>query len=189
MISLIVLSYFIDVFGEGKFISGLIMGVIESMSFFFKVVFGYVSDCFKKRKVFVFIGYVFLIFVKGVLVFICFWWDFLMLRVFDRIGKGIRMVLRDVLIVELSEKGKSGKFFGFYRMMDMLGVVVGLFVVIGIFKFFEGLLVEKVYCYVFLLLVVLGLILFLVILFFVKDRGVEVKKKIIGILMFRDRNL
>lgn len=35
MISLIVLSYFIDVFGEGKFISGLIMGVIESMSFFF----------------------------------------------------------------------------------------------------------------------------------------------------------
>lgn len=58
MISPIVPSYLTDVLGgEGKLISGSIMGAIESMSSLFKVAFGYVSDRFRKRKTFVFIGY------------------------------------------------------------------------------------------------------------------------------------
>ncbi|BAD85844.1 predcited permease, major facilitator superfamily [Thermococcus kodakarensis KOD1] len=189
MISPIVPSYLTDVLGEGKLISGSIMGAIESMSSLFKVAFGYVSDRFKKRKAFVFIGYALSTLAKGALAFTRSWWDFLTLRALDRIGKGIRTAPRDALIAESSEKGKSGKSFGFHRMMDTLGAVAGPLVAIGILKLLEGLPVEKAYRYVFLLSAVPGLISLLVILLFVKDRGAEVKKKITGISTLRDRNL
>lgn len=189
MISPIVPSYLTDVLGEGKLISGSIMGAIESMSSLFKVAFGYVSDRFRKRKAFVFIGYALSTLAKGALAFTRSWWDFLTLRALDRIGKGIRTAPRDALIAESSEKGKSGKSFGFHRMMDTLGAVAGPLVAIGILKLLEGLPVEKAYRYVFLLSAVPGLISLLVILLFVKDRGAEVKKKITGISTLRDRNL
>lgn len=177
MISPIVPSYLTDVLGEGKLISGSIMGAIESMSSLFKVAFGYVSDRFKKRKAFVFIGYALSTLAKGALAFTRSWWDFLTLRALDRIGKGIRTAPRDALIAESSEKGKSGKSFGFHRMMDTLGAVAGPLVAIGILKLLEGLPVEKAYRYVFLLSAVPGLISLLVILLFVKDRGAEVKRR------------
>ncbi|AMQ18926.1 MFS transporter [Thermococcus peptonophilus] len=189
MISPIVPSYLTDVLGEGKLISGSIMGAIESMSSLFKVAFGYVSDRFRKRKTFVFIGYALSTLAKGALAFTRSWWDFLTLRALDRIGKGIRTAPRDALIAESSEKGKSGKSFGFHRMMDTLGAVAGPLVAIGILKLLEGLPVEKAYRYVFLLSAVPGLISLLVILLFVKDRGAEVKKRITGISTLRDRNL
>lgn len=189
MISPIVPSYLTDVLGEGKLISGSIMGAIESMSSLFKVAFGYVSDRFRKRKAFVFIGYALSTLAKGALAFTRSWWDFLTLRALDRIGKGIRTAPRDALIAESSEKGKSGKSFGFHRMMDTLGAVAGPLVAIGLLKLLEGLPVEKAYRYVFLLSAVPGLISLFVILFFVKDRGAEVKKKITGISTLRDRNL
>ncbi|MDI3474675.1 MAG: hypothetical protein PWQ79_1603 [Thermococcaceae archaeon] len=189
MISPIVPSYLTDVLGEGKLISGSIMGAIESMSSLFKVAFGYVSDRFRKRKAFVFIGYALSTLAKGALAFTRSWWDFLTLRALDRIGKGIRTAPRDALIAESSETGKSGKSFGFHRMMDTLGAVAGPLVAIGLLKLLEGLPVEKAYRYVFLLSAVPGLISLFVILFFVKDRGAEVKKKITGISTLRDRNL
>jgi MFS family permease len=189
MISPIVPSYLTDVLGEGKLISGSIMGAIESMSSLFKVAFGYVSDRFKKRKAFVFAGYTISTLAKGALAFTRHWWDFLTLRALDRIGKGIRTAPRDALIAESSEKGKSGKSFGFHRMMDTLGAVAGPLVAIALLRLLKGLPIERAYRYIFLLSAVPGLIALLVILLFVKDRGREVKKKITGISTLRDRNL
>ncbi|MBP1911762.1 MFS transporter [Thermococcus stetteri] len=189
MISPIVPSYLTDVLGEGKLISGSIMGAIESMSSLFKVAFGYVSDRFRKRKTFVFIGYTLSTFAKGALAFTRSWWDFLTLRALDRVGKGIRTAPRDALIAESSERGKLGKSFGFHRMMDTLGAVTGPLVAIGLLKLLESLPVEKAYRYVFLLSAVPGLVSLIVIVLFVKDRGREVKKKITGISTLRDRSL
>ena len=189
MINPIVPSYLTGVLKEGQLISGSVMGAIESMSSLFKVAFGYVSDRFRKRKAFVFTGYALSTLAKGALAFTRYWWDFLTLRALDRVGKGIRTAPRDALIAESSEKGKSGKSFGFHRMMDTLGAVAGPLVAIGLLELMRNMPVEKAYRYLFALSALPGIIALIVVLMFVKDKGAEIKKKITEISTLHDRNL
>ncbi|ASJ14683.1 MFS transporter [Thermococcus radiotolerans] len=189
MIMPVMPSYLMEVLDAGKLLSGSVMGAIESMSSLFKVAFGYVSDRFRKRKAFVFAGYALSTLAKGALAFTRYWWDFLLLRALDRIGKGIRTAPRDALIAESSEKGKTGKSFGFHRMMDTLGAVAGPLVAIALIEFLKSLPAETAYRYIFLLSAVPGAISLFVIILFVKDRGGEVKKKIKGISTLKNRNL
>ncbi len=189
MIMPVMPSYLMEVLDAGKLLSGSVMGAIESMSSLFKVAFGYVSDRFRKRKVFVFAGYALSTLAKGALALTRYWWDFLLLRAVDRIGKGVRTAPRDALIAESSERGKTGKSFGFHRMMDTLGAVAGPLVAIGLIELLKGLPSETMYRYIFLLSAVPGVISLFVIILFVKDRGGEVKRKIKGISTLKNRNL
>ena len=189
MIAPIVPTYLTDILGVGKAASGSIMGLIESLSSLFKVVFGYVSDLFRKRKIFVAFGYLLSTVSKGALAFTRSWWDFLTLRVLDRVGKGIRTAPRDALIAESSEKGKSGKSFGFHRMMDTLGAVAGPLVAMGLLAFLKSYPLERAYRHIFLLSAVPGIVGVLLVLFLVKDKGEEVKKKVKGISALKSRNL
>lgn len=189
MIAPIVPTYLTDVLGIGKAVSGSIMGLIESLSSLFKVLFGYISDVFRKRKVFVALGYLLSTISKGALAFTRSWWDFLTLRVLDRVGKGIRTAPRDALIAESSEKGKSGRSFGFHRMMDTLGAVAGPLVAIGLLALLKNYPIRVAYQYVFLLSAIPGVVGILLVVFLVKDKGEEVKKKIKGISALKSRNL
>ncbi|MPW39605.1 MFS transporter [Thermococcus sp. 101 C5] len=189
MIAPIVPTYLTDVLGVGKAASGSIMGLIESLSSLFKVLFGYVSDVFRKRKIFVALGYLLSTISKGALAFTRSWWDFLALRVLDRVGKGIRTAPRDALIAESSEKGKSGKSFGFHRMMDTLGAVAGPLTAIGLLALLHGYPLKTAYRYVFLLSALPGIVGVLLVLLLVKDKGDEVKKKIKGISALKSKNL
>ncbi|MFA4640467.1 MFS transporter [Pyrococcus kukulkanii] len=189
MIMPIVPTYLTDVLGIGKALSGSIMGLIESLSSLFKVLFGYFSDRFRKRKAFVALGYTLSAIAKGSLAFISSWWEFVALRVVDRIGKGIRTAPRDALIAESSEKGKTGKAFGFHRMMDTLGAVAGPLVAMGLLAIFSQLPRVVAYKRIFIISAIPGLIGVLIVLLFVVDKGGEVKKKIKGISALRSRNL
>ncbi len=189
MIMPVIPGYLRDVLGTGKLLSGSIMGLIESLSSLFKVIFGYISDRFRKRKAFVLLGYTLSTVSKAGLAFTRFWWDFLTLRVLDRVGKGIRTAPRDALIAESTKKGRTGRAFGFHRMMDTLGAVAGPLVAIALIELLKNLPIEKAYRYVFLLSAVPGLISLFVIVLFVKDRGQEVRKKIKGVSALKNRNL
>ena len=189
MINPIVPVYLIEVLDAGKLLSGSVMGAIESMSSLFKVAFGYVSDRFRRRKVFILLGYGLSVIAKGALAFTRYWWDFLTWRAIDRIGKGVRTAPRDALIAESSERGRTGKSFGFHRMMDTFGAVAGPLITIVVLEFLKGIPKATLYRYVFLLAMVPGLFSLLVIVLFVKDRGGDVRKKIKGISTLKDRNL
>ncbi|AFK22327.1 MFS transporter [Pyrococcus sp. ST04] len=189
MIMPIVPTYLTDILGIGKALSGSIMGLIESLSSLFKVLFGYFSDKFRKRKVFVALGYTLSAIAKGSLAFISSWWEFVGLRIIDRIGKGIRTAPRDALIAESSEKGKTGKSFGFHRMMDTLGAVAGPLVSIALISLFANIPRVTAYRRIFLISALPGLIGVLIVLLFVVDKGGEVRKKIKGISALRSRNL
>ncbi|MFA4646701.1 MFS transporter [Pyrococcus kukulkanii] len=189
MIMPIVPTYLTDILGIGKALSGSIMGLIESLSSLFKVLFGYFSDRFRKRKAFVALGYTLSAIAKGSLAFISSWWEFVALRIVDRIGKGIRTAPRDALIAESSEKGKTGKAFGFHRMMDTLGAVAGPLVAMGLLAVFSQLPKVVAYKRIFIISAIPGLIGVLIVLLFVVDKGGEVKKKIKGISALRSRNL
>ena len=188
MIAPVVPAYLTDVLNAGKLASGSIMGLIESASSLFKVLFGYFSDRFRRRKAFVFTGYALSTLSKALLAFSRGWLDFLLLRLLDRTGKGIRTAPRDALIAE-SSGGKTGKSFGFHRMMDTLGAVAGPLVALLLLGSFAYLPRETLYRRIFLLSAVPGLFSLVIIALLVKDRGREVRRKITGVSALRSRSL
>jgi len=189
MIMPIIPSYLITILGTSKILSGSIMGVIEALSSLFKVLFGYISDKFKKRKLFIMLGYGISTASKALLAFSHFWWDFLGLRALDRIGKGIRTAPRDALIAISTKSNKTGTAFGFHRMLDTFGAILGPLITILFLEHLKNYPLEKVYRILFLISSIPGIIAILVIYFFVKDSQGIVKKTIKNISALRDSNL
>ena len=111
--------------GASPFVIGLIEGFAESVAAFLKLFSGYLSDKFDKRKFPVFLGYSLASIVRPLLAFVSSWQQVLVVRVTDRVGKGIRGAPRDALLAESVEPEKRGFAFGFNRAADHLGAVLG----------------------------------------------------------------
>jgi len=118
--------------GGNGFIVGLVGGLRESISNFLKVLGGYWSDKFGKRKIFVFSGYSISAFFKFLLSFSTHWTHVLSFSSLERIGKGVRTAPRDALIAESMPKEK-GKGFGIHRALDTGGAILGSILVILLF--------------------------------------------------------
>ncbi len=184
MIAPLLPIFLTNVLFAGKLVSGSIMGAIESASSLFKVVFGYISDKMQKRKRFVFAGYLISTISKAALAFVYSAYEFLVLRIADRIGKGIRTAPRDAIIAESSDE--SGKSFGFHRSLDTLGAVIGPLLAVALL----GLLgsSSSTIRLIFLLSAIPASIGILFLLF-VKDTGSGISKAVKGVSAFKSREL
>lgn len=111
--------------GATPFAIGLIEGFAESVASILKLFSGYLSDKFSKRKLPVFLGYALAAVVRPLLAFVSSWPQVLVVRMTDRIGKGIRGAPRDAIIAGSVPKENRGLAFGFNRAADHLGAVVG----------------------------------------------------------------
>lgn len=111
--------------GATPFAIGLIEGLAESVASILKLFSGYLSDRFGRRKLPVFLGYSLAAVVRPMLAFVTSWPQVLVVRMSDRIGKGIRGAPRDALLAADVPEDKRGLAFGFNRAADHLGAVVG----------------------------------------------------------------
>ena len=111
--------------GASPFAIGLIEGFAESVASLLKLVSGYVSDRFGSRKFPVFLGYSLAAIMRPILAFVTTWPQVLVVRMGDRIGKGIRGAPRDALIADSVSSKQRGFAFGFNRAADHLGAVFG----------------------------------------------------------------
>src|SRR5687767_1460279 len=111
--------------GATPFVIGLIEGFSESVASILKLFSGYLSDKFGNRKFPVFMGYSLAAITRPLLAFVTSWQQVLVVRMTDRVGKGIRGAPRDALIASAVEVDKRGRAFGFNRAADHLGAVVG----------------------------------------------------------------
>ena len=111
--------------GASPFAIGLIEGFAESVASLLKLVSGYVSDRFGSRKLPVFLGYSLAAIMRPFLAFVTTWPQVLVVRMGDRVGKGIRGAPRDAIIAESVPKNQRGFAFGFNRAADHLGAVFG----------------------------------------------------------------
>ncbi|MCL1847041.1 MAG: MFS transporter [Coriobacteriia bacterium] len=118
--------YLTTTLGVTPALVGVIEGIAESVASLLKVFSGYLTDRFQKKKLLAFLGYAPGIFYKLILVLAGSWVGVLCARVFDRVGKGIRVAPRDVLVSESADKNAMGKAFGLHKALDMLGAALGV---------------------------------------------------------------
>jgi MFS family permease len=104
---------------------GLVEGAAETVSNFLKLVSGYWADRVKRRTPLVAGGYAVAALGRPLLGLATAPWHALLIRVTDRVGKGVRTSPRDVLIAEAAGPGQAGRAFGFHRAMDHAGAVIG----------------------------------------------------------------
>jgi MFS family permease len=113
------------VLGAGALTLGLIEGIAESTAAFAKVLSGYWTDRKTYRKPFIVAGYGISGLARPLIAFATGWPFVLVMRFWDRMGKGIRTSPRDALIADITESGRRGGAFGFHRAMDHAGAVAG----------------------------------------------------------------
>lgn len=116
---------FVAALGSGAVILGVIEGVAETTAAILKLFSGIIADKLGKRKLFVAIGYSLSSLVRPFTGLVSSAWQIVFIRMFDRIGKGIRSAPRDALIASSVDNRIRGKAYGFHRAMDHAGAVVG----------------------------------------------------------------
>jgi len=114
-----------SVLGAGAVSLGIIEGAAETTAATLKVLSGIWSDRVGKRKPLVVAGYT-LAGVARPLIGLAQAWPFvLVMRLADRVGKGIRTTPRDALIADVTDPALRGRAYGLHRAMDHAGAVVG----------------------------------------------------------------
>ena len=120
-----VMPAFLATMGVAAFWVGLIEGVSDGLSSFAKMASGYYTDKLQRRKPVAVIGY--LVTAMGTASFglATAAWHVLLARAFAWLGRGVRTPVRKALLAGSVTKEAYGRAFGFERMMDTLGAIVG----------------------------------------------------------------
>jgi MFS family permease len=104
---------------------GLVEGAAESTAAVLKLASGWWSDRVRRRKPLVVAGYVIASVARPLIALAQSATHVLLIRISDRIGKGIRTAPRDALIADSVEPAIRGRAFGFHRAADHSGAVAG----------------------------------------------------------------
>jgi MFS family permease len=148
--------------GASRAILGAMEGSAELTSYFLRMVSGSLSDMIGKRKVFIVIGYALSTVSKPFFAISTGWLDAFIVRIVDRMGKGIRTAPRDALIADSVSESISGKAFGIHRTIDQMGAIIGPILAFAILQVMD-------IRYVFLFSLIPGAIAVFVLVFFVKE--------------------
>ena len=123
-----VLPFFIvKELGGTAAILGFIEGIAEAVNYAFRVFAGVVTDKIGRRKPLVLLGYGLSSIAKPLFAVSISWSHALVVRVTDRVGKGVRTSPRDALISDSAAKSEAGKAFGLHRSLDQIGAIIGPF--------------------------------------------------------------
>ena len=133
-----IMSMFLLSIGASKTQLSLIEGIAESMSSLIKAVSGWWSDKIGKNKPFMVAGYVLSAVVIPFHALATIPLHILVLRFFERIGKGVRTAPRDSLIASSTAGNNQGRSFGFHKAMDNCGAIIGPLISFAILSAFTG---------------------------------------------------
>lgn len=144
---------------------GLIDGLGDAIVSISQAGSGYLSDKVRKRKIFVWTGYLFGATSRLGYALSTAWQHLIPFRILDRSGK-IRDAPRDAIVADFSTDKNRGRNFGLLRAIDNLGAVFGIIACLLLFNAFG-------YTNLFLLVSIPSLISAFLIIVFIKDRKTE----------------
>ena len=118
--------------GADMTILGLIDGSGDALVSISQAVSGYVSDRIRKRKIFIWTGYLFGSISRVGYALSLSWPQLIPFKILDRTGK-IRGAPRDAIVADVSTRENRGRNFGLLRAMDNLGAVCGVIITVFLF--------------------------------------------------------
>ena len=160
---------------------GFLDGLGEALVSLSQAASGYFSDRLKKRKIFIWTGYLCGSISRLGYAVSSVWTHLIPFKVLDRIGK-IRNAPRDALVADISTDRRRGRNFGLLRTMDNAGAFTGILISIAFLNILG-------YRLLFALAAIPSLVGAVLILLNIKEQKSE--KKIYKGLVFKDidRNL
>jgi len=160
MIFPIIPLFLTSILNANMAIVGTIEGVAESSAAFLKLFSGWLSDRMKRKKPLIFIGYGMSTLFKPMLALATSWIHVLIVRVADRIGKGIRTSPRDAMIAAYTDSNKNmrGRYFGIHKALDTSGAVLGTLIASLLLWLLSGYSENTAYRTIFWLSLIPGLI-------------------------------
>lgn len=171
--------YLSGVLGLSKEVIGLSEGLVTSGASIFKIISGYLTDTFGKKKPIIFLGYFFSFVARPLLAFTTLGGAVLGLRFLDGVGKGMKDSPKDALIADSTETATRGKSFGIARALDTMGSVAGPLFLFGLLY----LLRDSILKYHIILLVTAVPLLFTLAILVWKVREVPVEEKTLGTVL------
>ena len=175
MITPILPIFIVSILKETPEKLGIILAIATFVSYFFRYFFGVLGDKYQKGKLFLIIGYGISTFTKPLLAFAHSWQSVGILRGSERIGKAIRSASKDKMISDFSEKKSHGKTFGFHKMMDVGGELLGAFLIFLILYFWgTG---EEIFRNIFLFTVIPGILALIILIWRTQEKNSGVKKE------------
>ncbi len=104
---------------------GLVEGAADATSSALKIVSGRWSDRLGARKPIVLLGYSLSSVIRPFIAIASTWTHVFLIRVVDRVGKGLRGAPRDAMLASLAPPGQRGRVFGYHWAMDHTGAAIG----------------------------------------------------------------
>ena len=153
-----------------------VLGIAESTASLLKAVSGYWSDKIGKNKPFMVIGYGITALITPLYALAKIPIHILLLRFFERTGKGLRAAPRDSLISSSIKQKEAGKTFGFQKAMDNSGAIVG-----PLMAFLLLYLFPLNYTNIFLIATIPAILGVITIIFFIKEGTAQKRESTIKI--------
>ena len=111
--------------GAAPVLLGAMEGIADLISSAFKLWSGRWADRAQRLRPMVVGGYALASIARPFMAFVNQWWQPILIRSLDRVGKGLRTSPRDAMIAGWVKEGERGKAFGFHRAMDNGGAALG----------------------------------------------------------------
>jgi MFS family permease len=119
------LPAFLALLGASNTFIGLVEGAADLVANVLKYLTGIVADRRARLKPLVLAGYALSTAARPLVAVALVPWHVLVVRVTDRIGKGVRTSPRDALIAHATDPSIRGQAYGFHRAMDHAGAAIG----------------------------------------------------------------
>lgn len=160
-----IMPAFLATMGAAAVWLGLIEGVSDGLSSFAKMGSGYFTDQMRRRKPIAVIGYVVTAVGTASIGLATQTWHVLLSRAGAWLGRGVRTPVRKALLAAAVTPQTYGRAFGFERMMDTCGAIVGpasaTFLLVALHHHYPS---------IFLVTLIPGLLAAVVIAFLVKEK-------------------
>ena len=118
-------AFVTGVLGGGAVALGALDGAADAAAALVKLVSGRLADRRSRRGPLIVGGYFLAAAVRPVIALTAAAWQVIVLRVVDRLGKGLRTPPRDALIADVTPAPIIGRAFGLQRGLDHVGAVIG----------------------------------------------------------------
>ncbi|MDQ7830116.1 MAG: MFS transporter [Desulfovibrionaceae bacterium] len=124
--------------GAPVVVIGAIEGVAEAIVSVMKGLSGWHCDRMGKRVPYIKWGYGLGAASKPLMALAVSWPMVFVARAVDRLGKGLRTTARDALIADSVDASRGGRAYGFHRMMDTSGAIVGVLIALALLALLPG---------------------------------------------------